>query len=80
MKEIQCNHCDESVYLLEGAEIKLGDGRESPLEHMERTGHAPQSPVVRKCEDCENVWPYTGSADRPTCPNCRGKRTAPVND
>lgn len=33
---------------------------------------------LRECQDCDNVWPYTGDADRPTCPNCRGKRTEPV--
>jgi len=33
-----------------------------------------------ECDDCGNVWPYTGSADRPTCPNCDGKRTDPVAD
>jgi len=27
-----------------------------------------------ECDDCGNVWPYTGDADRPTCSNCRGKR------
>ena len=31
-----------------------------------------------KCDDCGNTWPYTGDADRPTCSNCRGKRTHPV--
>lgn len=31
-----------------------------------------------ECNDCGNVWPYTGDADRPTCSNCRGKRTSPV--
>lgn len=32
-----------------------------------------------QCKDCGNVWPYTGDADRPTCSDCRGKRTAPVS-
>lgn len=78
MKEIQCNHCDESVHLRDkGERLK---GYETPLEHMERTGHSPRSPEVRKCNGCENVWPYTGNADRPTCPNCAGKRTEPVGD
>lgn len=35
---------------------------------------------LRECDDCGNVWPYTGDADRPTCPNCKGKRTEPVGD
>jgi len=33
-----------------------------------------------ECGDCENIWAYTGEAERPTCPNCRGKRTFPVTD
>lgn len=33
---------------------------------------------LRECQDCDNVWPYTGDADRPTCPNCAGKRTTTV--
>jgi len=77
MKEITCNHCGESVYLRERGE-RL-EGYETPLQHMERTGHSPQSPVPHQCNDCGNVWPYTGSADAPTCPHCRGKRTEPVN-
>jgi len=78
MKEIQCNHCGEKVYLRDRGE-RL-EGYETPVEHMERTGHSPRSPEVRTCNDCGNVWPYTGSADRPTCPNCRGKRTEPTAD
>jgi hypothetical protein len=35
---------------------------------------------LRQCADCANVWPYTGDADRPTCPNCAGKRTARVDE
>jgi len=26
-----------------------------------------------KCRDCDHRWFYTGSADRPTCPDCKGK-------
>ena len=35
---------------------------------------------LRKCEGCGNVWAYSGDADRPTCPNCRGKRTISLAD
>lgn len=35
---------------------------------------------LRECDDCGNVWPYTGDADRPTCPSCQGKRTSAVSD
>lgn len=31
-----------------------------------------------ECEECGNVWAYTGDADRPTCSTCRGKRVKPV--
>lgn len=33
-----------------------------------------------ECQDCGNVWPYTGDADRPTCSDCRGKRTVRLSD
>jgi hypothetical protein len=32
----------------------------------------------RECENCGNIWAYTGDADRPTCPNCAGKKTTQV--
>jgi hypothetical protein len=35
---------------------------------------------LRRCDDCGNVWPYTGDADLPTCPNCKGKRTEAVDE
>lgn len=31
-----------------------------------------------QCDDCGNRWMYGGNADRPTCPQCRGKRTEKV--
>ncbi len=79
MIERSCNHCDDSVYLAEGGESL--EGYETPLDHLERTGHAYNEPVIRKCLDCGNVWGYSGDSDRPTCsnPNCRGKRTELVD-
>jgi len=77
MKKINCNHCDDAVILADGAGEKVTRG-ETPLEHMNRTGHSPKSPVMYQCNDCGNVWGYTGDADRPTCSNCRGKRTEPA--
>ena len=76
MKERSCNHCEDSVYLAERGEQL--DGYETPVEHLERTGHAYNEPVPYKCHDCGNVWGYSGNADRPTCSFCRGKRTEPV--
>jgi len=78
MKKLECNHCDETVVLADGVGEMVTSG-ETPLEHMRRTGHSPKSPVTMICEDCGNVWPYTGNADRATCSNCRGKRTSPVD-
>jgi len=31
-----------------------------------------------ECNACGHTWAYTGSADRPTCPECKGKNVAPV--
>lgn len=31
-----------------------------------------------ECNGCGNVWPYTGDADRPTCPECAGKNVDPM--
>ena len=74
-----CNHCDDEVYLAESGESL--EGYETPLDHLGRTGHAYNEPVLRKCLDCGNVWGYSGDSDRPTCsnPNCRGKRTELVD-
>jgi len=44
MIERNCNHCGDSVYLAERGE-RL-EGYETPLEHMDRTGHSPRSPEV----------------------------------
>lgn len=81
MKPIECNTCGETTYILERGEIQVRDlppGKETPWEHMERTGHEPRAPPEReqrKCNACGNVWWYGGSSDRPTCPNCKGKDT-----
>ena len=73
MKEVTCNHCGDSVYLADRGE-RL-EGYETPFEHFERTGHAWNEPKIRVCDDCDHLWPYKGSADKPTCPRCKGKRT-----
>lgn len=76
MKERTCRHCGDEVVLAERGETVTGG--ETPVEHMERTGHAWNEPRLFQCNDCGNVWGYTGSAETPTCSNCRGKRTEPV--
>lgn len=79
MKRIECNHCDDTVILADepGESVVRG---ETPLEHMKRTGHSPRQPIQMQCNDCGNVWPYTGNADRPTCPHCHGKNVERAND
>ena len=76
MNELTCNICGDAVYLAERGE-RL-EGYETPRQHLDRTGHDPRQPETRACEDCGNVWPYSGDADLPTCPNCKGKRTNAV--
>lgn len=72
--------------MLERGEIQVRElpgGKETPLEHMKRTGHDPREPPEtvpeqRLCQSCGNVWWYYGDADRPTCPNCKGKDNEPA--
>lgn len=79
MKKIECNICGEPTYLLERGEIQVREtSKETPIDHLERTGHDPRQPPERErrqCNSCGNVWWYEGTADRPTCPNCKGKNT-----
>lgn len=79
MKTFDCNHCGDRVVLANEPGESVVSG-ETPLEHMRRTGHSPRSPKMMQCNDCENVWPYTGDADRPTCPNCAGKAVKEVKN
>jgi predicted Zn-ribbon and HTH transcriptional regulator len=73
MKTVNCDHCDETVVVPGKAEEEVISG-ETPLEHMERTGHPhKREPRLTACDNCGFAWYYTGSADRATCPNCRGK-------
>lgn len=72
MKRRTCDECGETVVLADEPAEVVTSG-ETPVEHMTRTGHSPCQPTLMKCRDCENIWAYTGSATRPTCPNCQGK-------
>jgi len=85
MKKINCNVCGEATYLLERGEKQVREmSKETPLDHMERTGHDPREPPhpyeQRACDDCGNVWWYGGDVARPTCPNCKGKATSVVEE
>jgi ribosomal protein S27E len=72
MREIECVKCCDTVVVAERGE-SITEG-ETPIEHMERTGHAHvREPVPTGCSDCGNIWMYGGNADRATCPNCRSK-------
>ena len=33
---------------------------------------------IYSCRGCGHTWSYTGDADRPSCPKCKGKAVAPV--
>ena len=52
------------------------------FEKRRRDGELRPATVVPgeryHCEACGYTWAYGGDADRPTCPNCRGKRVSPV--
>jgi len=73
-----CNVCEVTIYIPDRGE--QADGYETPMSHFESEGHVYNKLTVRKCKDCDLVWGYGGSADRPTCPNCRGKRTVEIED
>lgn len=76
MKKINCNTCGESTYLIKQVDTKME--KETPRDHLARTGHDPRMRAGerRACESCGNVWWYHGDGDRPTCPECKGKRTS----
>ena len=73
MKEVECVHCGDTVAVPQKGETIVNG--ETPLEHIERTGHPHvREPKPLMCDDCGHLWMYTGNADRPSCPNCKGKR------
>lgn len=79
MHEFNCVHCGEKVVVAGNMEGEVIVEGETPVEHMNRTGHAPVSePRPTGCPHCGNLWMYQGSADRATCPKCRGKATPGV--
>jgi rRNA maturation protein Nop10 len=81
MLMIQCNVCGGEVTVVSPMELSDPDTDpgETPADHLARTGHSPRQPETRYCKDCENVWPYSGDIESPTCPACRGKHTAAVH-
>lgn len=79
MKKVECVHCGDTVVIAERGESVVNG--ETPVEHMERTGHTHKAePEPRVCNDCGNLWWYQGTAERPTCTNCRSKRTEVANE
>lgn len=72
MRTFDCAHCGDTVVVPDDGEEVVGG--ETPLEHLDRTGHNwKREPRLTACHSCEFSWYYTGSADRATCPNCRAK-------
>jgi ribosomal protein S27E len=72
MKQIACDHCGETVVVPQQGETVVSG--ETPLEHLDRTGHNyKRKPRLTACDECGFAWYYTGSADRATCPNCKAK-------
>lgn len=78
MTKITCNECGEELVTSERGETVVRGT--TPLKHMQETGHSPRAPVLHACHDCDNVWWYTGNSDYPTCPECKGKNTDPVEE
>lgn len=72
MKRIECERCGDSL-VVPGPKEEATEA-ETPLDHIRRTGHShKREPRLTGCANCGNAWYYTGTADRATCPNCRGK-------
>ena len=64
----------------DGARWMSVDEFESRRDAGELRTAAVVSAERRECPDCGHTWVYSGDADRPTCPECKGKRTAPTRD
>lgn len=68
MKQRDCPECGDILSVSEDE-----TENETPVEHFNRTGHlACDIPVPVGCEQCGNIWFYSGSQSNPTCSYCRG--------
>ena len=73
MTECHDNLCDN-----EAVTECMVTGKPLCGEHARRGVDIMLGVGPRECLDCGHRWRYAGSADRPTCPKCKGKRTQPV--
>jgi len=72
MEIVTCDTCGDRV-VIAAADETVTEG-ETPLEHLDRTGHThTREPQLTACANCGFAWYYTGTADRATCPNCKTK-------
>lgn len=79
MQAKDCVHCGETVVVADRGE-QITDG-ETPVEHMERTGHAHiHEPVLTGCHHCGHLWMYQGAREQATCPSCKSKTPAGTMD
>ncbi len=71
-----CDGCGTELAVYDNSEHGMGESLTWQLADpiIQALGHE------RECLDCGHEWHYGGSADRPTCPKCKGKRTEPVED
>ena len=69
------------------------EGHENSKHKSQPAGHGKKAVCIEcgalivertvpqyKCIVCGFSWFYTGSADRPTCPECKGKKVETVGE
>jgi predicted RNA-binding Zn-ribbon protein involved in translation (DUF1610 family) len=72
----KCDECGVELYAYDSSSHGMGQDFNWNKAQLviEALGHE------RKCLDCNYEWHYGGTADRPTCPECKGKRTQRVDE
>ena len=70
----ECEGCETELFVYDNSEHGMGESLTWQVAEpvIQALGHE------RECNDCGYQWHYGGTADRPTCPNCRGKATKKV--
>lgn len=71
-----CDECGVELFVYDNSDHGMGDSLIwSPAEPVvQALGHG------RECLDCGYNWHYGGAADRPTCPDCKGKDTEMIEN
>lgn len=67
----ECDNCGKRLFAYDNSE----HGRGQSFSWNDADAVLKQIATERECRDCGHTWRYTGTADRPTCPNCKGKNT-----